>query len=158
YEELKSAALRPRLIFSERLGTFTGRSIDIGVVLDLMIHDLDLVLDLVGSAPLDVDAVGWPIHGKHEDVAHARLHFADGREARLSAGRASSIARRQMQVWGGRGYASVDFATRSLALIEETPPMISQAPELENSAVLPVVPYLHGEEVRGRSLRPERAG
>jgi predicted dehydrogenase len=102
----------PKFIEAARASGFTGRSGDIGVVLDLMIHDIDVVLSLVGSMPVDVDALGLAVLGSHEDVAHARLTFANGCVALLNASRVSPAAVRRMQIWSQEGLVNVDFATR----------------------------------------------
>src|SRR5579864_5465697 len=73
FEELLQRPLQPKFVACERLGPFTGRSADIGVVLDLMIHDLDLLLALVKSPVTGVEAMGMSVFGRHEDVACARL-------------------------------------------------------------------------------------
>jgi predicted dehydrogenase len=106
---------RPRYIEAVRASTYTGRSTDIGVVYDLMIHDIDLVLSLVDSPVNSVTALGLAVLGRHEDMAHARLEFACGCVANLSASRVSYTAapRRQMNVWHERGFAGIDFAARS---------------------------------------------
>lgn len=117
-EALQGRPLRPKFIDCQRLGAFTGRSPDIGVVLDLMIHDLDIVNALVGAPVRTVEAVGVAVFGANEDVAHARLSFADGCIATMAASRASMTPRRQMQVWGPEGYAGVDFAKRELTLVQ----------------------------------------
>jgi predicted dehydrogenase len=80
---------RPRFIDAVRASGYTGRSTDVGVVLDLMIHDIDLVLSLVPSEVVEVEAVGTAVLGPHEDLAHARLRFANGCLANLSASRVS---------------------------------------------------------------------
>ncbi len=117
FEELVRRPFRPKFVTCERLGPFTGRSLDIGVVLDLMIHDLDVLLALVG-APLDsVEALGLSVVGPEEDVANARLRFANGCVAELSASRVAHQPVRQMQAWGPEGFASLDFARRSLRLV-----------------------------------------
>lgn len=118
FEELRRRPLQPKYIECERLGPFTGRSADIGVVLDLMIHDLDLLLALVGAPVRSVEALGVTIFGRHEDVANARLIFANGCVATVTASRASNTPRRQMRVWAPEGYASLDFAKRALTLIQ----------------------------------------
>jgi predicted dehydrogenase len=82
------------------------------VVLDLMIHDIDVVLSLVGSPPRQVDALGLAVLGPHEDVAHARLTFDSGCVALLGASRVSPTPQRQMQIWSQEGLVSVDFAAR----------------------------------------------
>ncbi len=100
-----------------RASGFTFRSMDVGVVLDLMIHDIDLVLSLVRSPLRSVDALGVSVLGGHEDVAHARLEFESGCVANLSASRVSYEAARRMQVWAPRAYANIDFGTRTTTLV-----------------------------------------
>ena len=96
-------AIRPKYISAERLSTYTFRSTDIGVVLDLMIHDIDLVLSMVAAPVRSVSAVGVSVFGEHEDVANARIEFEDGCVANLTASRASYTAVRKMRIWGDRG-------------------------------------------------------
>jgi predicted dehydrogenase len=114
---LDGLPLRPKYIAAERLGTYTFRSTDIGVVLDLMIHDIDLVLSMVSAPVVSVAAVGVSVFGGHEDVANARVQFADGCVANLTASRASYQAVRKMRIWGAEGYATLDFATKHGTLI-----------------------------------------
>ena len=109
---LDGLAFRPKYINAERLGTYTFRSTDIGVVLDLMIHDIDLVLSLVPAPVRSVAAVGVGVFGGFEDVANARIEFADGCVANLTASRASFQAVRKMRLYGPEGYATLDFATK----------------------------------------------
>jgi predicted dehydrogenase len=118
FEELCRRPLRPRFVSAERLGGYTGRSTDIGVVLDLMIHDLDLVLALVGAPVRAVEALGVSVLGGHEDMAQARLTFADGCVAQLAASRVHPAPQRRMQVWGAEGFAGLDFARRHLTLMQ----------------------------------------
>jgi predicted dehydrogenase len=118
FEELQRRPLQPKWIRAQRVGPFTGRSTDIGVVLDLMIHDLDLLLTLVKSPVRSVDALGMSVFGGHEDVANARLHFVNGCVVDLTASRASAVAQRTWQIWGPEGYAETDFAQRRVTLIQ----------------------------------------
>ncbi|MGE0609740.1 MAG: Gfo/Idh/MocA family oxidoreductase [Pirellulales bacterium] len=106
-----------KFVQAARLGTFAGRSTDIGVVLDLMIHDIDLILSFVRSRVVQADALGLSILGKREDVAHARLVFENGAVATLEASRVSPRAERRMGVWSPSGFASLDFAARTASLI-----------------------------------------
>jgi len=99
----------PKYVEAVRAGGFTFRSTDIGVVLDLMIHDIDLVLSLVGSPVRRVEAIGVSVLGGHEDVANARIHFQSGCVATLSASRVSRAPARRMQVWTPRSFAEIDF-------------------------------------------------
>jgi predicted dehydrogenase len=118
FEDLAGRPLQPKFVTCERLGPFTGRSTDIGVVLDLMVHDLDLLLALVGTPVRSVEAVGVSLFGGHEDVANARLHFASGCVADVTASRASPTPQRRMHVWAPEGYARVDFCRRRLTLVQ----------------------------------------
>ena len=107
----------PKYIEAVRATGFTFRSTDVGVVLDLMIHDIDLVLSLVRSPLRKVDALGVSVLGGHEDVANARLEFECGCVANLSASRVSYEPLRRMQVWSARAFASIDFAGRTATLV-----------------------------------------
>lgn len=118
YEELRNRPLTPRLIRAQRMGPFTGRSADIGVVHDLMIHDIDLALDLARQPVASVAVGGLSVFGQHEDVASARLQFADGLVAELTASRAHPLPERRMQLWGPEGYAEADFAARKLTMVQ----------------------------------------
>jgi predicted dehydrogenase len=118
YEELRNRPFRPKIVRGQRMGPFTGRSTDVGVVLDLMIHDIDLLLALTKSPLKSIEAIGLSVFGRHEDIASARLHFEDGCAAELSASRASPTAVRQMQLWGPEGFAEADFAARKLTLVQ----------------------------------------
>lgn len=118
FEELQRRPLQPKFIECHRVGPFTGRSTDIGVVLDLMIHDLDLLLTLVQSPVAAVEALGASLLGGHEDVVHARLTFANGSMANLTASRITPRPMRRMRVYAPEGYIGVDFAKRHLVLVQ----------------------------------------
>jgi predicted dehydrogenase len=118
FEELAARPIRPKFVECQRLGPFTGRSADVGVVLDLMIHDLDLLLALVQSPVRSVEALGVCLFGGQEDVANVRLVFANGCVAHVTASRASPVPVRRMCLWAPEGYARVDFARRKLSLIQ----------------------------------------
>ncbi len=110
---------RPRYIEAVRASGFTGRSTDIGVVHDLMIHDIDLVLSLIDAPLARVDAIGVPVLGEREDAAQARLEFADGCVANLSASRVSfsESPNRRMHLWSPEGFAEIDFGRRSVKVV-----------------------------------------
>jgi predicted dehydrogenase len=118
FEELVHRPLQPKFIESERHGQYTGRSTDIGVVLDLMIHDLDLLLGLVGSPVAHVEALGTAIFGGHEDVVNARLLFESGCVAHVTSSRASQHSKRRLRVWAPEGYAGIDFVKKELVLVQ----------------------------------------
>ncbi len=116
-DSLSGIDFRPKYITAERLGTYTFRSTDIGVVLDLMIHDIDLLLSLVDSPVKSVAAVGVGLFGGHEDIANARIEFEDGCVANLTASRASFQAIRKMRLYGAEGYVTLDFATKQGTIV-----------------------------------------
>lgn len=118
YEELRSRCITPKFIEVERHGTFTGRSTDIGAVLDLMIHDLDLLLDLVGGPVAEVHAIGATAFGGHEDMVNARLRFESGCVAHLTASRMSPNPKRKLRIWAPEGYAGIDFVRKHLTLVQ----------------------------------------
>ncbi|HET7746222.1 MAG TPA: Gfo/Idh/MocA family oxidoreductase, partial [Vicinamibacteria bacterium] len=109
---LRREARSPRFIEVHRLGSFSARSLDIDVVMDLMVHDLDIVLSLDPSDLLQVDAVGVAILTPRVDIANARLRFASGLIANLTASRVSMEKVRKFRVFAPRTYISVDFARR----------------------------------------------
>jgi predicted dehydrogenase len=109
---LEQVATDPRFIETHRLSPYPRRSTDIGVVLDLMIHDLDVVLGFVRSPLASVDAVGIPVLSQSEDFANARLRFANGCVANLSASRVSAQKMRKIRVFSGGAepsYVSLDY-------------------------------------------------
>jgi predicted dehydrogenase len=116
--DLERRQLRPKFVQGERLANFSGRSLDIGVVLDLMIHDLDVLLAMVRSPVRSVDAVGVSLFGAHEDIANARLTFDNGCVANLTASRASVKPLRKMHVYSPEGYVSLDFSKRHATIIQ----------------------------------------
>ena len=112
FKYLETVATQPRFIETHRLSPYPARSTDIGVVLDLMIHDLDVVLAFVKSPVVSVDAVGIPVLSKSEDIANARLRFANGCVANLTASRISPERMRKIRVFSGPDntcYISLDY-------------------------------------------------
>ena len=106
---LEAHLTSPRFIEAHRLSPFPNRSIDIGVVLDLMIHDIEIVLNLVRSPVASVDAVGVPVLTRREDIANARLRFENGCVANLTASRISPERLRKLRVFQGDAYLSLDY-------------------------------------------------
>ena len=108
---------KPLYIEATRIAPFKPRGTDVSVILDLMIHDLDLVLALVDSPIESVDAVGAPVASAHEDIANARIRFASGAVATITASRISFRTERRMRIFAREGYLNVDFANRRLTHI-----------------------------------------
>jgi predicted dehydrogenase len=121
YQNLRSRRINPKFVEVERHGAFTGRSTDIGAVMDLMIHDLDLLLDLIGQPVEEVQALGMTVFGRHEDMANARLRFKGGCIAHLTASRMSPKPKRKMRIWAPEGYAGLDFCDKRLTLVQPSP-------------------------------------
>jgi predicted dehydrogenase len=115
----------PKFVQATRMSGYTYRSIDIGVVYDLMIHDIDLVNTMFPGELVDCRAAGFSIFGGNEDMAQARLQFSCGGIANLTASRASFTPTREMQLFGTSGFAAVDLVTREVQSIE-VPDWISQ--------------------------------
>jgi predicted dehydrogenase len=99
---------RPRYVEAQRIGVFSARSLDIDVLLDLMIHDLQLVISLVGKAVVDIRAIGVPVLTGKVDMANVRLELEDGSVANLVASRVSSEKLRKFRLFGPDAYISVD--------------------------------------------------
>ena len=112
---LQERLTRPVFIEVHRLSQYPFRSLDIGVVLDLMIHDLEIILHLVRSPVKSIDAVGVPVLSKTEDIANARIRFKSGCVANLTASRISTEKMRKIRVWQGepQAYLSLDYQNQA---------------------------------------------
>jgi predicted dehydrogenase len=101
--------IRPRFIEVVRVSPMTFRSIDVGVVFDIMIHDIDIVLRLARSPVARIDAVGVGVIGNHEDICNARLTFENGCVANITASRLALKTERRLRVFSPDGYVSIDY-------------------------------------------------
>jgi predicted dehydrogenase len=110
-------ATQPRFFEAHRLSIFTPRSLDIDVVMDLMIHDLDVVLSLVQSSVMEVRAAGVPILTPRIDIANARIEFENGCVANLTASRVSSERIRKLRFFQPHEYVSVDYSAQEAATV-----------------------------------------
>jgi predicted dehydrogenase len=126
----------PRFIEVHRLGTFPERSLDIDVIFDLMIHDLDVLLALVGSEVVSVEAVGVNVLTSRTDIANARLRFASGCIANLTASRISRDRVRKIRFFQHNTYVSVDYAAREVEAYRLVP--VDGRPAIQGGK-LPVV-------------------
>ena len=122
---------RPRFIEVHRIGPYPGRATDVGVVLDLMIHDLDLILQIAGSEVESVEAIGVAVLSSTEDIANARVRFANGCIANLTASRVSIEPLRRIRFFQSDAYVSIDFVTGRVRIVrregapgEDPPPKI----------------------------------
>jgi predicted dehydrogenase len=160
YQLVERSRLRPKYIDGQRLAPFSGRALDVGVVMDLMIHDLDLVLALNRSPVVSIDALGISVFGQHEDLANVRLHFANGCVATLTASRVHPQAVRTMNLFGAEGYAGIDFGKKSANLIQPTLDFRCGEPDvrtLDTAAMGRFKEQLFGEHLQSRQVSPPNA-
>jgi predicted dehydrogenase len=121
-QRVASAIRRPRFIEAHRMGPFPARATDVDVVRDLMIHDLDIVLRLVGTEPSRVEAIGVPIITDRVDIANARLTFPGGCVANLTASRVTPTPMRKMRFFQPDGYFSIDFLAQEVTIAHRDAP------------------------------------
>jgi predicted dehydrogenase len=110
---LEERLTHPRFIEAHRLSPYPNRSTDIGVVLDLMIHDLEIILHLVRSPVQHIDAVGVPVLSRSEDIANARLRFENGCIANITSSRISPERMRKIRVFQEDAYLSLDYQNQT---------------------------------------------
>jgi predicted dehydrogenase len=122
---------RPRFAEIHRLGPFPERGTDVDVVRDLMIHDIEILQQLLGSEPERVDAVGVPVLTDHVDIANARLGFAGQCVANLTASRVSATPLRKLRLFQRDAYFSIDFLERRATLFRRLPSPGGAAPRIE---------------------------
>jgi predicted dehydrogenase len=138
FTALGDIAVDVKYVEAVRASRFPGRCLDVGVVMDLMIHDLDLVLSMTDAPVASVAASGLSVVSDHEDIAETRLEFACGLVANLKASRVSPEPARQMQVYGSGGYADIDFGTPSLSTVVPCKTLVNRSFELSNETENPL--------------------
>lgn len=130
FTALEDLAVDVKYVEAVRASSFPGRCLDVGVVMDLMIHDLDLVLSMTDAAVRSVSASGVSMISDHEDLAEVRLEFECGMVANLKASRVSPTPARHMQLFGTNGFADVDFGAPSLSVIRPCDSIINRGFDL----------------------------
>lgn len=120
---------QPKFIQARRYSAYTFRSTDIGVVMDVMIHDLDLILSWVGGTPQRLEGLGVSVMGHNEDVADVRIKFADGCVAQLTASRVSHVSVREMQIWCPDAAVTIDFAAPSASVVRPSDSLLDKLPD-----------------------------
>lgn len=118
--EIQKMARKPAYIEADRISPFGFRSVDIGVVLDLMIHDIDIVLHLVGAEVEEVSAVGVSVLADREDIANARLLFSNGCVANLTASRVSIKTERKIRIFQEDAYISLDYQAKKATIYRKS--------------------------------------
>ena len=117
FTSLENLGVDVKYVEAVRASSFPGRCLDVGVVMDLMIHDLDLVLSMTDAAIKSVSASGVSVITNYEDLAETRIEFECGMVANLKASRISPTPARQMQLFGSNGFADIDFGAPSLSIV-----------------------------------------
>ena len=112
----------PRFVECVRLAPYRERGTDVNVVLDLMIHDIDIVQTIVGAPITSIDAIGTPVFSDEIDIANARIHFSNGCVANVTASRVSVRAERKLRIFEDDAYLSLDLQQKILTLIRKRPP------------------------------------
>lgn len=132
----------PRYMEAQRMGGFTERAADVDIISDLMIHDIDIILALMGAPIREIAAVGTPVLTEHIDIANARLEFAGGAVANVVASRVSDKQMRRIRVFQPSGYLSLDFITQTIDVAYPKEVQGTERPEIvrERIQVEPVKP------------------
>jgi len=117
---LKEIVKKPLFIESHRLSIYKSRGTDVSVVLDLMIHDIDIILNFVGSAVTDIRAAGMAVISDSVDIANARLEFASGCVANVTASRISTRNERKLRMFQKDAYIAIDFADSGITIIDKS--------------------------------------
>ncbi|HTP66019.1 MAG TPA: Gfo/Idh/MocA family oxidoreductase [Geobacteraceae bacterium] len=110
---------QPGFIESVRIAPFKPRGTDVGVVLDLMIHDIDIIQSIVGSEVAEISSIGAPVFTEEEDIANARIRFANGCIANVTASRISFKSERKMRIFQPDAYITVDFQNKTFAVFRK---------------------------------------
>jgi len=135
----------PRFVESHRLAPFKERGTDVNVVLDLMIHDIDLIQSLVGAPIESIDAVGTSVFSAGLDIANARIRYANGCVANTTASRVSLKAERKLRLFQDDAYVSIDLQQKVLTIVRKPPPGTDAAP---GQVVIEERSYEQGDALR----------
>ena len=136
-QAIEKLSNKPRFIEVHRLGPFTPRVKDVGVVLDLMIHDIDIVLGLTKSKIKNIDALGMKILTDHEDIANARIRFQNGTVCDLTASRVTSDSLRKIRIFQDDCYISIDYmAQEALIYRKINDKIVSEKIDIQKEAPL----------------------
>ncbi len=145
---IKKLSINPRFIECHRLSPFTFRSADIGVVLDLMIHDLDIILHITGSKVKKFDAVGVNVISDKEDIANVRIQFQNGCVANVTASRVSLASMRKMRLFSQDSYISIDYLKKDALIYKKSPALTLKAlniSEMDVSTIADLKSYVFGD-------------
>lgn len=162
FRSLGTSHPRPQFVEAHRLSQFRPRGTDVAVVLDLMIHDLDLILSMVGEYPADVQASGVAVISEGVDIANARLSFPSGAVANVTASRISANPMRKLRMFAEDSYIALDFATGSSQVFrlaradEEHLPGTTSLGEIEKAAVKRHILFSSPSAPEGNAIEMEQ--
>lgn len=139
---------RPRFIECHRLSPYPNRGDDVSVVLDLMIHDLEIVRAMDGTAPVSVDGVGVPVFSKYEDIANARIRFASGCVANLTCSRVSMDRMRKIRIFSPEMYVSTDYSAEEVLIYRKRPGQLAPGQNPMDLISVESLPVKHEEPLR----------
>jgi predicted dehydrogenase len=145
---IKKLSINPRFIECHRLSPFTFRSADIGVVLDLMIHDIDIILHITGAKVKKFDAVGVNVISDKEDIANVRIQFQNGCVANVTASRVSLTSMRKIRLFSEDSYISIDYQKRDALIYKKSPQLTLKAlniSEMDVSTIADLKSYVFGD-------------
>jgi predicted dehydrogenase len=162
FQVISQIAKKPLFIECHRLSPFPSRSLDIGVVLDLMIHDIDIILGLVRSKPKNIDAVGVNVLTDYEDIANVRINFRNGCVCNLTASRVSDETMRKIRIFLKDTYISLDYVNQEALiyrkkrgkitcqpiLIEKEEPLVKELEDFISCIIYKKRPIVSGQEGR----------
>ena len=165
FRAIRPALSRPRFIEAHRIGPYPARATDVSVVLDLMIHDLDIVAELAGHEVARVDAVGVSVLSKTEDIANARLRLVNGCVVNLTASRVSLERLRKVRLFQSDAYVSIDLGENKITIVRregapggaEPPRITAEKLEFDAADALLAQDRAFAESVRTRA-EPEVSG
>ena len=165
FRAIRPALTRPRFIETHRIGPYPARATDVSVVLDLMIHDLDIVAELAGHEVERVEAVGVPVLSQTEDIANARLRLANGCIVNLTASRVSLERLRKVRIFQADAYVSIDLGENKITMVRrqgvpggaEAPRIAVEKLEFDAADALLAQDRAFAESVRTRA-EPEVSG
>ncbi|MFL6427139.1 MAG: Gfo/Idh/MocA family oxidoreductase [Acidobacteriaceae bacterium] len=145
----------PMFFEAHRLSIFTPRSLDVDVILDLMVHDLDIVLSLVQSPVHSLQAVGLPVLSRKVDIANVRIEFASGCVANFTASRVSTERVRKLRFFQPHQYVSIDYARQDLLFIDVKPQSSSASARSDAASLLSGLALSKPDVTTGEPLRLE---
>ena len=145
---LFDAVRQPRFIECHRLSPYPSRGDDVSVVLDLMIHDLEIVRAMDGTQPVSVDAVGVPVFSRYEDIANARIRFASGCVANLTCSRISMDRMRKIRIFSPEMYVSTDYSAEEVLIYRKRPGELVPGQNPMDLISVDSLPVAHEEPLR----------